>query len=58
MIKLIAKGFSLCNFKDDRRHSKNNFSLFSPWNLILKHSLDVEIDLEYEESKIFKDLDV
>ena len=52
------KSFSFCDFKDDRRHSRIDFSLFSPQNLTFKYSLDVEIDLEDEESKIFKDLHV
>ena len=49
------KGFSFRNFKDDRQHSRSEFSLFSPRNLTFKYSLDVKIDLEDEESKRFKD---
>ena len=33
-------------------------SLFSPWNLTFKHNLDAEIDLEEQESKIYKDWDI
>ena len=49
------KGFSFRNFEDDRRHSRTDFSLFSPQNLTFKHSLDSEIDLEGKERKRFKD---
>ena len=49
------KGFLFCNFEDECRHSRIDFSLFSPRNLTFKHSVDVEIDLEAKESKRFKD---
>ena len=52
------KGFSFCNFEDDLLYSRSEFPLFSPQNLIFKHSLDAEIDIEDKESKRFKDWDV
>ena len=52
------KGFSFCDFKDDRQHWRTYFSLFSPPNLTFKHSLDAKIDLEDKEGKRFKDWDV
>ena len=57
MIQLIARSeaFSLCDLEDDRRHSRSDFSLFSPRNLTFKHSLDAEIDIEDKESKRFKE---
>ena len=54
----LIKGFSFCDFENDRRHSKNNFTLFSPRNLTFKHPLDAEPNLEVKESKRFKDWDV
>ena len=52
------KGFSFRNFKDNRRNSRSNFSLFSPQNITFKHFLNMESDLEKEEIKRFKDWDV
>ena len=52
------KDFSFRKFEDDCRHSRSDFSLLSPQNLTFKHSLDAELDIEDEESKIFKKGDV
>ena len=49
------KGFLFCNFEDEIRHSRGNFSLFFLRNLYFKHSLDAEMSLEEEEMKRFKD---
>ena len=51
------KGFSFCDFKDDRQHLRGKFSLFFRKNLTFNHSLDVEMSLE-KENKRFKDWDV
>ena len=51
-------GSSFRNFVDKFWHSRSDFSLLSPLNLIFKQSFDEEIDLEEEESKIFKNWDV
>ena len=52
------KGSSFHDFKDEFWYSRSDFSLFSQRNLTFKHSLDMEINLEEEESKKFKDGDV
>ena len=52
------KRFLFCDFENKVRHSRGYFSLFSRRNLTFKHSLDVEIDVEEDERKRFKALDV
>ena len=49
------KGFSFRKFKDKIRHLRGNFSLFFRQNLDFKYSLDMEMSLEEEEIKRFKD---
>ena len=46
------RGFSFRKFKDDCWHLRIDFFLFSQQNLIVKHSLDVEMSLEAKGSKI------
>ena len=45
-IDLCIKGFSLRDFKYDRRHSRGKFSLFYRQNFIFNHSVDAEMSLE------------
>ena len=54
----MIKGFLFCDFVDKIWHSRGDFSLFFRRNLDFKHSLNVEIDLEEDEIKRFKDYDV
>ena len=49
------KGSSFHNFEDKIRHSSGDFSLFFRRNHDFKHFLDMEMSLEEEEIKRFKD---
>ena len=58
MTQLItrSKGSSFCDFEEEfLAFSRGDFSLFSQRNLTFKHSLDVKMDLEEEESNRLKD---
>ena len=50
-------GFSFHDFKDDRWHSRGEFSLFFRQNLTFNHSLNAKMSLEEEESERFDDWD-
>ena len=50
-LKFDQIGFSFCEFKDDHWCSRINFSLFSQQNLTFKHSSDVKMILEVNETR-------
>ena len=57
-IDLRIKGFSWCNFEDERWYWRGEFSLFFWQNLTFNQSLDEGLSLEDKEGERFKDLDV
>ena len=54
-INCLIQGFSFCDFEDDHRCSRDEFSLFIRRNLTFNHSVDTEMCLEVIKSKRFKD---
>ena len=54
-INLRIQGFSFCDFENDHRCSRDEFSQFGRRNLAFNHSVDVKMCLKVIGSKIFKD---
>ena len=55
LIDRRMKGFSFHNFENKIQHSRGDFSLFFRQNLDFKDSVDMEMSLEEQEIKRFKD---